>query len=256
MSLTLFEQKDKIGILKINRPKALNALNRELLQELCTLLEGEIRNKDIRVLIVTGEGEKAFIAGADIKEMQSLSNLEMLSFLHLGQKTTCLLEDMDMVTIAAVNGFALGGGLEIALACDFIYAAETSKMGFPEVSLGIIPGFGGTQRLSRAVGTRMAKELVCSGKMVDAMTAHQIGLVNKICKADALMEDASLTANKILQNGFTAALQAKQSIDRGYPLSLKDALALERNMCTVCFGTKDREEGMQAFIEKRKPKFT
>ncbi len=256
MKYLSFEKKDKIGILQINRPEALNALNKNLLLELKQFLSEDYKKEGIRVLILTGSGEKAFIAGADIKEMLPMSHLEMSDFFDLGLEVTKLLENVPLVTIAAVNGFALGGGLEIALACNFIYASSSAKMGLPEVSLGLIPGFGGTQRLSRAVGKRVAMELIMTGKHINAEKAHEIGLVNRVCDPVALLDDCTKTAVSILKNGFIAVLQGKRAIQYGYNLSLEEALQLEKNMCCVAFATPDRLEGMQAFTEKRKPDFS
>jgi enoyl-CoA hydratase len=255
MENLLFEKRDRIGILKINRPKALNALNRALLTELEGFLASGAKAEGIRALILTGEGEKAFVAGADIREMNALDTMGMLDFLALGQRVTCMLEEADMATIAAVNGFALGGGLELALACDFIYASSSAKLGCPEVGLGIIPGFGATQRLPRAVGGRMAKELIMSGRTLGADEAGRIGLVNKVVEPGKLLEECLGIAGKILGNGFDAVNQAKKVVNHGAAVPLKDGLVLERNAFTVCFNTPGRTEGMNAFLEKRKPKF-
>ena len=241
--------------LTINRPDAFNALNGETLKEMeCALYEIE-NDKEIRALILTGSGEKSFIAGADIKAMVEMNAIDMQRFCDLGQKVTLKLERMDVVTVACVNGFALGGGLEMALACDFIYAKKGAKVGLPEVTLGIIPGFGGTQRLLRAVGTRLAKEMVFSGKMIETSEAKEIGLVNKVCEGEKLLEEAKTTLNKILTNGPIAIKAAKRSINNGEALSMENALELEKTMCAFCFGTNDRKEGMTAFVEKRKPNF-
>lgn len=254
MENLLYEKRDKIGILSINRPNALNALNYEVLRELETFFDGdEIR--DIKVLIFTGSGEKAFIAGADIKEMNSLSNVEMLHFSDLGQKVTRLIETIDIVTIAAVNGFALGGGLEMALACDFIYASDNAKVGQPEVTLGVIPGFGGTQRLSRAVGERIAKEMIYTGKVISAKEAKDLGIVNKVVEQKDLMEEVQKVAGKIINNGFFAVTQAKRAINSGYNLTITEALELEKQMFALSASTDECTEGMSAFIEKRKPNF-
>lgn len=247
----LLEQHDQIAILKVNRPQALNALNEETLTELLEFLEKESAKDSLRALILTGAGDKAFIAGADIKAMQGMSALQMLQFCRLGQRVGTLLESAPFLTLAAVNGYALGGGLEIALACDFIYSAHSAKMGFPEVTLGIIPGFGGTQRSSRAIGTRQAKELIMSGKTITADQAFQIGMVNRVCDDDQLIPEALAAAAGIAKHSKTAVTQSKNAIQTGYPLSMGDALELERNMCAVCFGTPDRFEAMTAFVEKR-----
>lgn len=254
MELISFEKKERVGLLRINRPKALNALNQALLEELEGFLSSGIKSEEVRALVVTGEG-KAFIAGADIKEMLALDEAGVQAFCALGHKVTRLLETLQMVTIAAVNGFALGGGLELALACDFIYASNQAKLGQPEVTLGIIPGFGGTQRLSRAVGTRLAKELITTGRFLDAEEALRIGLVNKVVEPDKLLDEALDTAVKITQNSFSAVTKAKGAINAGADLPLEQALELEKKNFVNCFTTKDQAEGMAAFIEKRKPSF-
>jgi enoyl-CoA hydratase len=246
-----FQKNGQIGILTINRPKSLNALNRSTLNELLTCL-AQACNEKLRALILTGEGEKAFIAGADIKEMQQMGHLEMQEFCELGQSVTLALERAPFLTIAAVNGYALGGGLEMALACDFIYASDSSKMGLPEVTLGIIPGFGGTQRLLRAVGTRQAKELILTGKIMTAQKALEIGLVNKICPPATLLKDCLEVAQTVAENPSLAVKQAKKALNSGSEMGLLEGLELEKNMCTVCFASPEREEKMTAFANKNK----
>lgn len=255
MDYLLFEKIDRVGILTINRPKALNALNMQILLEMHQFLSQDILKEGIQVLIVTGAGEKAFIAGADIKAMNAMNSVQMYDFLTLGQKVTLLLERADFVTIAAVNGFALGGGLEMALACDFIYASAKAKLGLPEVTLGLIPGFGGTQRLARAVGTRKAKEMVFTGNFIRAGEAKALNLVNEVVEPEQLKDVCLEVAGKICGNSFFAVLEAKRSINLGYNISLPEALEMEKQMCTVSFTTDDRVEGMDAFINKRKPDF-
>ena len=256
MEFLEYKQTDNIGLLTFNREKALNALNRELLQELNDFLRNTLPKNNCRVLILTGAGEKAFIAGADIKQMKEIDHTEMIKFCDLGQDTSLLLETIDVVTIAAVNGFALGGGLEIALSCDFIYASENAKLGLPEVSLGLIPGFGGTQRLTRAIGARMAKELIMTGRMISADDALSLRLVNHVLPADDLLNSCRKTAEQILKNSFLAVLQAKRAINSGASLSMHDALELEKQCCAASFASDDRLEGMTAFIEKRPPRFS
>jgi enoyl-CoA hydratase len=249
-----FEKRDRVGILTINRPEALNALNRALLEEFAEFLSCGIKSAGIRVLIVTGEG-KAFIAGADIKEMQAFDGAGIQTFCDLGHRVMGLLETVEVVTIAAINGFAFGGGLELALACDFIYASSTAKMGLPEVSLGITSGFGGTQRLPRAVGVRQAKEIIATGQFLDAAEALRIGLVNKVVKPDKLLDETLATAEKIILNSFSAVLRARRVVQDGAGLPLDQALELEKKAFLDCFSTKDQVEGMAAFIEKRIPNF-
>jgi len=250
-----FEKEGRVGILTVNRPDKLNALNTETLNELNYFLLHRVKEEDIRVLIFTGAGEKAFIAGADIKEMNEMDHVDMLHFTDLGQRVTKMLESMDIVTIAAVNGYAFGGGLEMALACDFIYASENARVGLPEVTLGLIPGFGGTQRLIRAIGTRNAKELLFTGGSVKAGEAKELGIVNKIFEQAELLEKAKETAGKILSNAFFAVSQAKRAVNSGYDTAMNEALEIEKQMCSVCFATEDRKEGMLAFTEKRKPEY-
>lgn len=249
-----FEIENNVGVLTVNRPKALNALNLEVLTELKQFLETEIQKNTLKVLIFTGAGEKAFIAGADIKEMQSLDASGIETFISLGQQVTLLLENAPFITIAAVNGFALGGGLEMALACDFIYASEKAKLGLPEVTLGIIPGFGGTQRLARAVGTRRAKEMIATGKHIEAEEAKEMGLVNHVYKAEALIGACWSTADRIAHHSPTALAQGKSAINDGIAMSLPPALDLEKAKFVHCFSTPEREGAMAAFLEKSKRK--
>lgn len=247
-----FQQEGHVGILKINRPKALNALNKEVLCELRNFL---LQPPSIRALILTGEGEKAFIAGADIVSMQSMTPPEMYEFCNLGQEVTQLLEQAPFIVIAAVNGYALGGGLEMALACDFIYASSQAKLGLPEVSLGLIPGFGGTQRLARAVGPRRAKEIMMTGRPLNADEALSIGLVNRICEPEQLLSDCRETLSYVLKNSFSAVQKAKRAVECGVEMGMDEALELEKNLCALCFSHADQKEGMTAFVEKRKPQF-
>lgn len=248
----LFEKAGEVGIVRLNRPHALNALNKQLIADLHAFVSQRAPAEGCKALIITGTGEKAFVAGADIREMQSFNGMEMLDFCQQGQKLTLALEEAPFLTIAAVNGYALGGGLELALACDFIYASRYAKLGFPEVSLGIIPGFGGTQRFSKAVGTRLAKEIIMSGRTFSAEEGHAWGIINKICESDALLGDCQTVAKEIIRHSFKAIVQAKAAINAGYTLGIHEALELERNICTVCFHTKERAEGMADFVEKRK----
>jgi enoyl-CoA hydratase len=254
MENILFEKKEQIGYLTINRPHALNALNMAVFYEIRTLLQSD-EIQGVKVLILTGSGEKAFVAGADIKEMNSLSYAETMRFSELGQDVMYMIETMDIVSIAAVNGFALGGGLELALCCDFAYASDNAKLGFPEVTLGLIPGFAGTMRLPRIVGERKAKELIFSAKTLSAEEALQIGLVNKVCPQNELMSEVEKVASKICRNGFFAVTQAKRAINKGYNLSSKEAMELEKHMFGLCFTTEESTEGINAFLEKRKPDF-
>ncbi len=250
-----FEKRGNTGILTVNRPKALNALNRAVLEEMDTFLSETVDAEDLRALILTGAGDKAFIAGADIAEMKPMTHLDMMAFCDLGQRVTVLLETIDMVTIAAVNGYALGGGLEMALACDFIYASENARLGVPEVSLGLIPGFGGTQRLTRAVGMRRAKELTFTGRMILAQEALTMGLVNQVVSPTQLIAACLQVAEAAEKNAPVAVTQAKRAINMGASLAMADALELEKQCCVAAFATEDRLEGMTAFLEKRKAAF-
>lgn len=244
------KQSPHIGILKINRPEVLNAINRAILEQMLDFLRSISKQEDCRALIITGAGEKSFIAGADIKEMQGMSHTEMLLFTELGQEVTQAISKAPILTIAAVNGYALGGGFEMALACDFIYASKNAKFGLPEVSLGIIPGFGGTQRLSRIIGTRQAKELIMSGRTFTAEEAYSRGIVNHLCESESLLKECSVVASEIIRHSHFAIMQAKRAIDAGFNLSMSEALELERNMCAVCFATEECAAGMTAFLER------
>lgn len=244
-----------LATLTVDRPKALNALNAQTLHELDQALNQVAAHTDARALIVTGAGEKAFVAGADIGEMQSYSPAKALAFSQLGHRVMGQLEGLSIPTIAAVNGFALGGGCELALACDLIYASEKAKFGLPEVTLAVIPGFGGTQRLTRLLGRSRAKELVFLGDMIDAIKAKEIGLALEVFAADRLMAHCHEVAHKIAKRGPLAVAQAKRAIEAGADLSLHDANEIERQAFAMLFGTDDQKEGMKAFVEKRPPAF-
>ena len=250
----LFNKIDKIGILTINRPDALNALNRSTLIELEAFLEHDLNQSGILALIITGAGNEAFIAGGDVKEMNTMSPHEMHAYLELGQRVTFLLEESDKIIMAALNGFALGGGLEIALSCDFVYAKRSSKIGLPEVKLGLIPGFGGTQRLLRAIGVRRAKEWILSGQIFTAVHAYEIGLVNKLFDDDELMPESLKFLREVLGNSHCSIQAAKQIINQGADIELKSAMKLEIKACESCFSSSDRLERMSSFIHKRSSK--
>jgi enoyl-CoA hydratase len=248
------ETEDAVAILTIDRPKALNALNSKTLQEIESALAS--LPGQARVLILTGGGDKSFVAGADIAEMASISASQAREFAALGHRVMNMLEQLSIPTIAAVNGFALGGGCELALACDLIYASEKAKLGLPEVSLGVIPGFGGTQRLTRVVGKQRAKELIFSGERLDAAKAKEIGLVLEVLPADQLLAHCKAVAAKIQKNGPLAVAQAKRVIEFGSDQDLRAANELERQGFAVLFGSEDQKEGMKAFLEKRPASFT
>ncbi|HPQ69899.1 MAG TPA: enoyl-CoA hydratase-related protein [bacterium] len=250
-----FEVEDGVAVIFIDRPKALNALNSETLKELTGAIEKVGKDKKIRVAILTGGGEKAFVAGADISEMMRFVPVKAEAFAKLGQELLLAIEQCPKPVIAAVNGFALGGGTEIAMACDFIYASEKAKFGQPEITLGIIPGFGGTQRLPRLVGKAMAKELVLTGAMIDAQEALRIGLINKVFAPEELLPAAKKTAKKIAGFGQLAVKASIDTINKGMDVDLADALFIERQAFAILCSTKDQKEGMKAFIEKRPAQF-
>ena len=244
-----------IAILKINRPKVLNALNRATLLEIQRALKELEKDSEVRVLIITGEGEKAFVAGADISEMAPMNPKEALEFSKLGHETLNLIEEFPSPVIAAVNGYALGGGLELVLACDIILASENARLGLPEVTLGICPGFGGTQRLPRLIGKARAKELIFTGEMIDAKKAYEFGIVNKVVPQDKLLDEAKEIARKIAKNGPLAVRAAKRLVEKGLETSLRNGEAMEIEAWANLFATEDQKEGMKAFLEKRKPEF-
>lgn len=253
-----FELKDKFGVITINRPAKMNALNVELLGELKDLLT-ELKNDDqfsILGLIVTGEGDKAFIAGADIAEMSDMNPSDAYTFGHLGQQVTLLFENLQIPVIACVNGFALGGGCEIAMSCDFIYSTETAVFGQPEVKLGLIPGFGGTQRLAKLVGRNNAKELIYSGRNMKADEALRMGLVVRtFATKDAMMEDGMKTLKMISANSPFAVSIAKKVMNEGIDLTVAEGLQLEKRQFSGIFSSLDMREGTRAFVEKRAAKF-
>ena len=238
----------------INRPSALNALNRATLEALSKCID-EVRAREATgVVIVTGAGDKAFVAGADIAEMRGLSSPEGQAFGELGQKVFAALESLPVPVIAAVNGFALGGGCELALACDFIYASSHAKFGQPEVKLGIIPGFGGTQRLMRRVGVGVARELIYTGAMIGPEEALRIGLINAIHPRAELLDKVAEVAKTMLANGKGALAAAKRVMNEGADLALGPAIAAEAVAFGQCFGP-EQQEGMSAFLEKRAARF-
>jgi enoyl-CoA hydratase len=246
---------DALAILTIDRPKALNALNTRTLEELELALRSLARNSQLRALVVTGAGEKAFVAGADIAEMAAFTPAQAREFAGMGHRVFHGMEALSLPTIAAVNGFALGGGCELALCCDLIYASEKAKFGLPEVGLGVIPGFGGTQRLTRAVGRHRAKEMIFSGEMVDAQKAREIGIALEVVPGDKLLEHCKTVALKLAKKGPLAIANAKRVIEYGADSDLRSANELERQAFAMLFGSEDQREGMKAFLEKRPPLF-
>jgi enoyl-CoA hydratase len=252
----IFKVEDGIATITFNRPKALNAMNSETMDELKTAVKACKDDKSVKTVILTGSGDKAFVAGADIAQMQNLRPQEALAFMELGHETLRLMETMPKPVIAAVNGFALGGGTEIALACDMRFASEKAMFGQPEILIGLIPGWGGTQRLPRVIGMGLAKELIMSGAQISAQRAYEIGLVNKVFSPESLMDETTKFAKKLAGMPSFAIKMAKHSINFGYDLALDNANRLEVECCAQCFSTDDQKEGMKAFLEKRKPVYT
>ena len=250
----LFEKEGNVAIVKINRPKALNALNSETLNELEQVIQEISKDKELYTVILTGEG-KAFVAGADIAEMKDLNEEEGKEFGLLGNKVFRRLENLDKPVIAAINGFALGGGCEISMACDIRIATTKAKFAQPEVGLGITPGFGGTQRLPRIVGQGKAKELIYTGDIIKADEALRIGLVNKVVEPENLMEEAMALAKKIASNAPIAVKLCKDAINRGSQVDIDSAVVIEAEDFGKCFATEDQKEGMSAFIERREKTF-
>lgn len=250
-----YEKQDQIAIVTIDRPEALNALNGTVITELELVVAALENDRDVRCMILTGEG-RSFVAGADIGEQYPL-NLD--GGRRWGQRGSALLrriEKLEFPTIAAVNGFALGGGCELAMSCDIILASEKAKFGQPEVGLGITPGFSGTQRLPRRVGVAKAKELIFSGKMIKADEAEKIGLVNAVYAPEALLGGAMEMARSFVKNAPIAVKYAKACIDRGIQTDIDSGIACENELFAMCFATADQKEGMGAFLEKRSAQFT
>jgi enoyl-CoA hydratase len=244
-----------IATITFNRPKALNALNAALLAELSYAVDAIKNDPKVRVLVLTGAGEKAFVAGADIKELDGLTPLQAKAVAMKGQGTVDKIAALPIPVIAAVNGYALGGGAEMALACDFIYAADTASFGLPETSLGLIPGFGGTQRLARLIGPQQAKELIFTGKIITATQAQSLGWVNHVFPADELMPQVMTTAQALAGKGRVSLRAAKEAIDAGLETDLATGLKIEQNAFALCMASDDAREGTRAFIEKRKANF-
>ncbi|MCP3875624.1 MAG: enoyl-CoA hydratase/isomerase family protein [Desulfobacteraceae bacterium] len=251
----ILEVEGHIATIFFNRPKALNALNNALFDELDIALDQVQDNTDVKVLILTGSGDKAFVAGADIAELVKMNPLQGKYFSRKGQKVFSKIESLPIPAIAAVNGFALGGGSEAALACDFIYASEKAIFGLPEINLGLIPGFGGTQRLARLVGPNRAKEMVFTGKNINAKQALEYGIVNKVCEHEKLMEDVLKTANLIASKGKVALRSGKEVIQNGLAADLETGCRIENDVFGLTMSSDDAKEGTGAFLEKRKPLF-
>jgi enoyl-CoA hydratase len=253
-TLTL-EKKDQTALLTFNRPEVLNALNTTVATESLDALQSIQNDPDVRVLILTGAG-RAFVAGADIAEMESKTAEEARIYCELGHRFMNSLQDLPQPVIAAINGFALGGGLEVALACDIRIASESAQFGLPETILGIIPGWGATQRTARLVGAAKTKELIFTGRRIKADEALSMGLVNQVVPDEELMDTVNEMAAAMCRQGQTALRHAKTVINHGLDLPLDEALRLEIDTFVDLFDTDDRREGMKAFLEKRKPNFT
>ena len=252
--LVLSERRGAVAVLTLNKPKALNALDAGILEALGSAIAGVAEDDEVRALVLTGEG-RAFAAGADIAAMSKMTPVEAEQFSRLGHRVFGALENLSVPTIAAVNGFALGGGCELSLACDFIYASVKAKFGQPEVGLGLIPGFGGTSRLVRKVGIGWAKELVLGGQNIGAEDAQRIGLVNRVFEPDDLVPKAIEMGDHIATLGPVAVRLAKQVLNEGQDADIRTAHALEQNAFGLVFATDDRVEGTTAFVEKRDPEY-
>ena len=251
----LYEKKSAVAYVTINRPKALNALNQATLAELGTALEDARSDSSIRGLILTGSGDKAFVAGADIKEIASITAVEAASFTRRGQEVFDRIESLGKPVIAAINGFALGGGCEMAMACTLRLATPAARFGQPEVKLGVIPGFGGTQRLPRLVGKGRALQMILTAELIDAHEALRIGLVNEILEPARLIARAEELLAKIEANAPLAVQLSIEAVNRGLETSASVGMALESALFGICAASADKAEGTTAFVEKRPPKF-
>lgn len=251
----LVKTENGVGHITLNRPKVLNALNDQVITELGAVMGKFKADPEVKVLVITGSGEKAFAAGADIGELAAAAGIEALDLARKGQRLTRDMEQLGKPIVAAINGFALGGGCELAMACTLRIAADNAVFGQPEVNLGIIPGYGGTQRLSRLIGKGRAMDLVLTGRNVEAEEALAIGLVNRVVPIKDLEEETAKVAKKLMQKGPIALRLCMEAVNRGFDMTLDDGLELEANLFGVCSGTEDTTEGLAAFLEKRRPEF-
>jgi len=251
----VFEKKNNIAYVTINRPKVLNALNMATMGELRNAFTDLKQDREVRVVILTGAGEKSFVAGADIGELQKNNPVEAKEYTHRGQAVLDLIENLGKPVIACINGFALGGGCEIAMACTMRLASDNAKLGQPEVKLGIIPGYGGTQRLPRLVGKGIAMQLLLTGEMISAQEAHRIGLVNKVLPAAQLIPRAETIAQAIIKNAPLAIQYCLEAVNHGIELTQEEGLYLEASLFAVSCATEDKKEGTSAFLEKRAANF-
>ena len=251
----IFEKKEGVATITLNRPEALNAFSKEVVEEILRAVEEIKVDENVRVVVLTGAGEKAFSAGADIKDMIGMTALRARELSFMGERLCLTLENFEKPVIAAINGYALGGGMEVAMACDLRIASENARMGQTEINIGLIPGWGGTQRLTRLVGMTKAKELVFSGKMIDARTAEQIGLLNMVVPTDKFREVVHQLAVDLASKAPVALKVAKALITKGADMDLDAALELEREGFGVVASTDDLKEGVSAFTNKRKPEF-
>src|SRR3954447_16227358 len=249
------DTKNQIAYVTIDRPKVLNALNMATMGELRSVFTQLKDDREVRVVILTGAGEKSFVAGADIGELQKNNPLEAKEYTHRGQAVLDLIENLGKPVIACLNGFALGGGCEIAMACTMRLASENAKLGQPEVKLGIIPGYGGTQRLPRLVGKGIAQQMLLAGDMITAQEAHRIGIVNEVTTPAELIPRAEAIAHKIIANAPLAVQFAMEAVNKGMEMPLAEGLYLEATLFAVCCATEDKEEGTTAFLEKRQAQF-
>jgi len=253
--LIIYEKSDGIATITLNRPEALNAFSKEVAGEVLEALDDVKNDENVRVVVLTGAGEKAFSAGADIKSMIGMNALKARELSLMGEKLCLTLENLEKPVIAALNGYALGGGLEVAMSCDLRVASENAKMGQTEINIGLIPGWGGTQRLTRLIGRTKAKELVLTAKVIDAKTAEELGIVNMVVSADKFRETVRQFALELASKAPIAVRIAKAVINKGADISLESALALEREGFGVVGSTEDLQEGVKAFTEKREPVF-